>query len=1115
MVNRLLLSFVFVFSLIYTYAFDLDYRFHHLDLENGLPQSSVLSVFEDSRGFIWLGTYDGLCRFDGKQLKVFLPKENDNYTIDAGSIYKIQEGFDHKIYIASAGGLNVYDPYTEFFKYYITDSTPSSIAGNIIYDILVSSDSSVWIATYDGVSHYFPKNQTFKTYPFGEKREHGYPEYTAVSLYEDDNKNIWIGTYGGGLCLFDKKDESFTLFENKLNSDNLYNDNVINQIQPGNENNIILVTEGETFRFNLKNRTYYKAFHKNIIASSVTLDTNKNIWVATRNNGLYVIDQSGIIQHITHISDNNLSLPSNNLNLVYCDNKSNMWVGLINKGVAFININQEHFYNYFKKNNSNSLIGNEVFGLAEDNTGNIWAGTVNGLSIFNPVTNNFKNLSAGQNNSISDNSIWDILYDRDGYMWLGTSKGVDRYSFKTGKFKHFEHNSQDSNSLPSNEIYFQERDSQGNIWIGSYQGLARYSKKNGKWTSYNSTKNRAFANKIIWAIYSDSQNRLWIGTDMGLYKYEPQKDRFSIFGTVNDSNRYLSQAEIGYIIEDSENNLWLSTQMGLVKYNPETNRMKRFTIEDGLPSNVIYGIIEKGNYIWFTSNKGLTKMNKYTYSLANFDSNDGLQSNEFNKATLKLKNGYFMFGGINGITMFNPDEIMDEPVEPDLYFTSLSLNGELVHPNDKRFGLTPLTESVVFANRIDLSYNEKLVVIDFAALEYPLNKKIKYRYRILPNSKNWISLNDKNSVTFTNFPPGKYKLEIQCTTSEQVWLNKTKSLLIVVHPPFYMQKWFYLIEVLIAFLLIFLYVRRRMARIEKTNHRLEQIVRERTEEISAQKEELEIQRDRISEQKTKIEKFAEDLENKVMLRTEELLVAKENAEESDRLKSAFLANMSHEIRTPMNAIIGFSDLLSSPGLSDDEKKAYIDLIRTNSDTLLNLLNDIIDISLIESGKIFISPKEVSVTKLLTKIYDEYKHKKILLDKPRINFTLDISSVVDYAIYIDSFRFRQIVGNLVSNAIKYTSDGKVEISAYNSNNNLLITVKDTGIGIHPEHHDKIFDRFHKIDDSDTNPYRGSGLGLAISKNLVELMGGKIWLESEPFVGSTFYLSFPGIHPHSPK
>jgi signal transduction histidine kinase/ligand-binding sensor domain-containing protein len=1110
-VPKILFFIFFALSLNVAVAGGGNYRFQHLDIDDGLPQSSVICTFQDSKGFIWFGTYDGLCRYDGKELKIFAPIENDPYTVNYGTIYNIAEGLDGKLYIATAGGgLNIYNPEKEIFTYLVVDSTENSIVGNLIYDVLQASDSSIWIASYDGVSRYIPQTGKIKSYNYGEDRENGYPKHSALCLHEDSDKNIWIGTYEGGLCKYSKDVDGFEIFKNPINKTNSYNENIISQIASYTKDTLILVTDGGLFKFSIREFTFTEFGYGDTKISSIVVDDEKNIWMATYESGIIVHNIYGEVQSITHQVENKYSLPSNKLYSIFIDRNKTVWVGHSDKGLSFFNMLQTPFIHYYHTSN-NSLIGNEVFGLEEDDDNNIWIATTDGLSIFNRQEKFFKNFRAdGTNKSISDNRLWDLLMDKDGFMWLASPEGINVYDFESETFGVIKNNPNDSTSLPNNEVFCLEQDKDGNIWAGTYQGLAKYSKITKTWKQYKLNSDSTAPNKLVWHIYSDSKGNIWFGTDNGLHTYNFNTDSVYLFEPDLMNDNVLSKLEINYIQEDKEGRLWFGTQFGIIIYNADTKELLRLGIEQGLPNAVIYSILEDGDDMWFTSNKGLTRMNKNTYQISNFNAYDGLQSNEFNTAALKTKSGLLVFGGINGINIFNPNEIFVESMEPDIFFTKLSLNGQEVHPLEERFGKIPLAQSIISINEIKLSYQEKLIELDFTALEYNHSKKIQYRYRFFPNTRNWIDLNNNGKVTFTNLPPGKYTLEIQSTNSEQLWIENTKQIAIHIYPPFYKQIWFYMLEGLIIVMLILWYIRRRVQRIRRINFRLERTVRERTEEIQAQKEELQAQRDRIAIQKSKIQKSAENLEYQVLQRTQELFVAKEKAEESDRLKSAFLANMSHEIRTPMNAIIGFSDLLASTNLNAKDQEEYINLIRSNSSSLLTLLNDILDISIIESGKIQLLEKEISIKKLMESTYEWFLHHPYLKEKPKVRLKLADSQTIRLFVKADSLRLKQVFNNLVSNAIKYTSHGIITLTAYKQDDNVVIRVTDTGIGIGQENLEVIFNRFHRIDDNDTNPFRGGGLGLAISKSLVELMGGKIWVKSKPGMGSTFYLSLPGAY-----
>ena len=402
-------------------------------------------------------------------------------------------------------------------------------------------------------------------------------------------------------------------------------------------------------------------------------------------------------------------------------------------------------------------------------------------------------------------------------------------------------------------------------------------------------------------------------------------------------------------------------------------------------------------------------------------------------------------------------------------------------------------KSIVSASKFTFYPDEKMFSIRFAALDYSNADRVQYYYRMLPTSSEWVSLGKRNFVTFVDLNPGKYTLEVKSTNGDGVLCDNTKSVTLVIMPPFWRKQWVVWVEVILLIMVVYLIFKYRTYRLQKEKRNLEKIVAKRTREIARQKD--------------KLEQFAANLEEKVNKRTTELKIAKQNAEESDRLKSAFLSNMSHEIRTPMNAILGFSELLSSTGFDEEERLGFAQMVKSNGDALLTLLNDIIDISMIESGQLKLNIVDVNVHNLVNSVYVVFKNSPIIIEKPEVSLECHIKDGLDLVVKTDSQRLLQILNNLVGNALKFTEKGFVEIGYKLEDKDILFFVKDAGIGISEEGLSKIFDRFHKLTGDSKNIYGGNGLGLTITKNLVEALNGKIWVESTEGIGTAFYFSLP--------
>ncbi|PKP08957.1 MAG: hypothetical protein CVU09_13510 [Bacteroidetes bacterium HGW-Bacteroidetes-4] len=1091
-----------------------DIKFYNLTIDEGLPQSSVLSIHQDNKGFIWLSSFDGVTRFDGKNLTTFIAASDNPYTLNNGTVYKICSDFNDNLYFATnGGGLNVYNQKTELFDYYTSNNNNSTgIVGDALNYVFTSSDSAIWIAALNGVSRFYPESKTFDSYPSSKESNKSFPYYSALCIEEDSKGHIWFGTYGGGISRFNKNAGTFSTFYNKLNQSENYTLNIINHIKTIDDENLLLATAGGVYRFHIPDSSFYLYQNIQTPAAYIMQDKSNDIWIATITEGLIKIDDKGNKELIKANSLVKNSLPENRIYTIFEDKQENIWLGFYSKGFAYFSDAPTLFYHYNHDKNKNSLIGNEVYGLAEDHNNHIWIGTLDGLSIFKPEAREFENFKAGSGNkTIAENRIWSLFYDNIGYMWLGFANGAGIYDYESGTFSTFYHQPNDSTSLPSNEVLAFEKDKNGQIWVGCYGGLATYDYTNKQFKQYtNNVADSAtsFNQDVVWDIFSDSKKQLWVGTGKGLFRFDYDKSLFFRYPTNYTSDHILLNTEINQIHEDNEGYLWLATPKGLIRFNIQTEEALLFDTQNGLPNSVIYSVLEHNDNLWVTTNKGMCRLNKNNFDLAIYNVNDGLQSNEFNPARLKTHDGKFIFGGVNGITVFDPEALANYAKVPQLYFTKLYLNGQLVKPNMERYKRVPIKLPVSETKSIKLSHHEKHIQLEFSAIDYLSADKIKYAYRILPNTPEWIPLKNQSSLTLTNLRPGKYKLQVRSTNNEMAWADNTIELCIRIYPPIYQQTWFYVLESLLLIILIFWYIRHRTQRIKKANLKLEQLVEERTEEVHAQNEELKSQRDRISLQKTKIERFAVELERKVQKRTEQYREAKEKAEESDRLKSAFLANMSHEIRTPLNAIIGFSELLMQNQLEEKERKEYLKLINNNGNSLLLLLNDIIEISMIETGKIEFIYDEVNVSDIIKSIYSDFQEHKQLNEKPQVKLFLNDKELdKDLNIITDSLRLKQIIAHLIDNGIKYTRVGQVTLSFKKDQNYVIFSVNDTGIGIEPKKIEQIFDRFYKADNSDTNPYRGGGLGLAIAKNLITMMGGNIWVQSVPGMGSTFYFTIP--------
>lgn len=1117
----LLLSIWFLIQ--FTKSEELDYynmSFRGLSIENGLTQNTVISIFQDRAGFIWMGTHDGLNRYDGRRIINYQPANNSPKTIAGSTVYGIAEDDDGLIYIGTyGGGLSVLNPRLSVFTHYQKDTTKGSnwIPSDLILKLVKHPDGNILMGTRDGLSVFNPKTKEFRNYVLKDSTATDVRKLSVLDIHIDSEKSVWVATNGGGLFRMTDDKMRFERFQNRSVPAEMYLNNIITSISAYSNNTLLVSTYGGVYQYNKITHAFSRFMEIDYPVQTVFVDSRKNVWLGSEDKELAVVVDNRILHKIIADPFENKSIPEHFVQAFYEDRQGGLWFGLKTRGVVVADLYRKPFTHLYHHNKVNSIAGNEVYGLAEDPDGYVWISSLNGLTRWDRRNNTFKNFTT-KNSGIPSDRIMNILSGGPDSLWIGfQAHGLCLFNPSSGRFKRYVYKDGDSTSLPSNEVFAIEKDHLGRIWVGTYRGVARLDKDLKRFHSYplEQISGNDYAYDAVFALKSDSKGRLWVGTENGLSQFLVEKNAFKTYVYDSTNVRSISNNSIIAVTEDREKNIWITTSLGLSRYDEKNDDFER--INFGWFNQVFtYVALRHKNDLWVSTNRGLVKINPWKKTTRLYDVTDGIQSNEFNPAGIVTRDGYFMFAGINGVTGFYPDSLNVESSHvPPLYFTDLKINGDVVDRSERSIKLGhEIRKSIEYASRITLFPNERIISVDFTTLEYFSPEKIKYFYRMLPNSTEWIPLENQNYVTFINLNPGKYTLEIRSTNADQVEVNNLRSLEIIVLPFWYQMLWFKFVIALIAAFLILLAVRWRFIRLRKDKIRLERIVLERTKKVEIQKRELEIQRniarhqrDTIAEQRDELEHFNQKLEQKVKERTHELEIAKLKAEDADKLKSAFLSNMSHEIRTPMNAIIGFSELLLDQSFDESEKKSFAELIRSNGDHLLNLLNDIIDVSMIEAGQMKFSKSKVILSDLVQEVYLNFKNNRTLkLQKREVDFELHAMPHV-VTLNTDSVRVKQVLYNLISNAIKFTERGSIEIGFIKADKFVEVYVRDTGIGIEPENQKRIFERFRKVEKDKKNLYGGNGLGLTISRNLIEQLGGTMRVESVYKSGSTFYFTLP--------
>ena len=1027
------------------------FNFKNITIEDGLSQSTVETIYQDSKGYIWIGTNDGLDRYNGYEFKHYKHDKYDKNSIANNYIVDIIEDKNGYIWVSTIGGLSRINPDKDEIKNYYSKEDRGNLSNSNLWQLLCTKDNRLIASTIDGLNVYDKNKDKFTRILY---KEGELPSQYIYSLEEDLYGHIWVGT-DNGLVELDKD----------LNIVKSYHDTI-----------------GDSDVYNVYD------------------DSKGNIWVCTLDNGLFKINLDD--KSVENYKNNNSkrSIPSNNVRDIISDSEGKLWIAT-DKGLCTFDYEREEFITYNKKSyQSNSLIDDEIFCLLKDSSGLIWIGTYSGISRFNPNSNftHFK-LDPYEDNSISGNVIHGIYEDDDKTLWIGTNEsgvniingesikhlnkensnivsdlieditGFKNYIFigtneglsvlvkndKTAK-NYTITNYTTKDGLPSNKIRSLFIDSKGYLWIGTNKGLAILDTNNNKIIDITYILDEmGVSDKFIRAVYEDSKGNYYIGCFLegGLIKINPNTKEYKIYKNIENDDSSISNNSIRYINEDLYGNILVGTSHGINILNLSTDKFNHYTEKDGLINNTIYGIlVDKNNGIWMSTNAGISKLSTEDATFKNFTITDGLQSNEFNgRACFKSKDGNMYFGGINGFNVFNSQDIELSTFEPKVIFDNFEINGT----NKKDI------------SNIKFKSNENNIKINFFTNDYKNTKTTQYYYKLEGLENEW-NMTNSNSLVFANLGSGDYTLKIKTITQHGV-MSDESSVHFTINPPIWRSNY----AICIYLILIIISILRYMHKVNT----LDRLVNERTNKL-----------------------------RKEMEKNEQLFKKVLSLEQN---KNNYFVNLSHELRTPLNVLSSINQLIKEFTKKDNfitpEKLSYyMGIMDRNCSRLLSLINNLIDHTKIENNSYIINKKDedivylVEETVLDMKDYIEEKGLELIFD----------TDVEEKVIRCDKVDIERCIINLVGNAVKFTPEGGlIEVLLQDLDDKVKIIVKDNGIGISEENQKIIFDRFNQVVDESSEQKGGSGLGLTITKQLITLHNGEIYVESEVGVGSEFIIILP--------
>lgn len=791
--------FLFLFSLpVSLFCQANQIKFDHITVEDGLSHSSVFEIMQDSKGFLWFGTQDGLNKYDGYSFKVYKYSPFDTTSLQDNWVQSVVEDKNGLLWVGTHNsGVFKFDRDNEtFVNYKNIRSNHHSLANNRVWDVFIDSENVLWVGSSGGLSRFDAKQNRFENYSNKSGDPYSFGPFAANCIYESSKDALWVGTWGGGLVKFDKKTSRFHHF--LFDTPKRRAQNKIKAIAGDQNGYIWLATSGDgLIKFNTKDGSFTQYLYDPLNPASISddhlisifIDKKNRIWVGAHDGGLNRFDQqTGKFFRYVNNPDDRYSLSDNWVQSIYEDASGIVWVGTglgLNKCVPIKQLFSYHSLNYAEWQNANF---NEINSIFEDSNRDIWVGTWNqGLIKYNPRNKSIEVFKENEKkNSLPTNIIWTIYEDRDKNLWVGTFEGLCLYDRNKKEFKRFANNKKDPYSISHNNISAIYEDSRGNLWIGTWDGgLNRYDKRTGRFFNYRKdpANPKSLSDDLITVIREDRNKNLWIGTNAGgLNIFNYQDNTFSKYLYDAKNNKSLSNNTIRSLYEDSKGNIWVGTWGGGInKFNSKTQIFERFTEKDGLANNVIYGILEDGKgYLWISTNKGISRFDPVKRIFANYDVEDGIGNSQYSGGHAKCADGTIIFGGAKGLTAFMPDSIQINNFHPPIIITSFKkFNREI-----------KLGKDISDIKDVQIDYDDNVFSFEFAALDFTRPDKNKYAYMLEGFDKNWNYIGSNRTAYYTNLYPGDYILKIKASNSDNIWSEKIIQVRIQIIPPYYLTWWF-------------------------------------------------------------------------------------------------------------------------------------------------------------------------------------------------------------------------------------------------------------------------------------------------------------------------------------
>jgi len=845
------------FASAFSYSNSNQLQLDHLSIEHGLPSKTILCQLQDSLGFIWFGTKNGLARYDGYEFKLYEPNNNDAFSISHHYINDLYEDDLGFIWVATdGGGLNRFDPRSEQFKsFHHSSANTSSLSNNSVRAISSGQNGKLWIGTNNGLNLFDPATETFTLYQHQEDDHTSLSSNNIISLYSKNNGVLWVGLNDGWL---NRLSPQSTAFKRYKITDPGFNDVGITDIEQNrsDENKLFIGTRGfGLYIFSINSGQWQHFAHDPQNKYSLTdnsindilQDTHQRVWVATNNGlNLFDINTENFTANYTK-QNNNLGLSDNKIQSILEDNSNMLWFGTWYEGVNILNPNSIDFHNItHQAENFEGLTDNFINALLVDLNGNLWAAGDKGLNVQRHKQNTFSHFlhDPSDLNSLSDNVVRSLLVDNSSRLWVGTKNGgLNLWNEQTKEFSHYLHDPKNSRSLSNNSVQSIYQRDNGELWVSTRDGLNKFDPATNSFQQYLHQRDNenSLSDNYLYQLFEDSKNRLWIATrNGGLNLWHDKTQSFKSFTHNPDDSNSISSNFVSTIQEDNTGVLWVGTVGGglnkatVIEDNEQLSiHFNQFSTKDGIRSDLIAAIeIDQLGILWISTTDGISRFDPLKETFSNFGGVEGVEADGyFIGSSTQDSFGRIYFGGINGITRFSPKQIEIVSPPPQLAITGIRLfnsplNVEPQNPN------AVLTQSITFTPNITLNDTQSVFSLEFSALHFTNSLKNKYSYQLVGFDETWINTDAKRRfASYTNLSAGTYTFTVKASNSEGGWNEKGSSLVITILPPWWLTWWAKIIVVTLSLLILYSIYRLRISLLTQQRKELKAKVEERTQNI--------------------------------------------------------------------------------------------------------------------------------------------------------------------------------------------------------------------------------------------------------------------------------------------